>query len=147
MLGKYISEELDRGIMPENACLPCEHIAAFADDRLDIGNRKRVESHLAECRECYRLYADTLAVRAIITGRADAPSTEKRIAKVLMYAIPTALAASLALFIFSGNFKSGSPGAGAPAELKMPAASPVTVDDIKKKSDEFTNMTGNRAKK
>lgn len=146
MLGKYISKKLDKGAMPGSVCLPCEDIAAFADDRLDRVNRERVESHLADCRECYNLYADTISARVIVTGRADAPSSEKRIVKVFLYVIPAALAACLALVIFSGDFKGGSSGTRTPAELKMPVAPSVSVDEIRKKADEFRNMTGHSTK-
>jgi hypothetical protein len=147
MLGKYISQELDKGIMPQSACLPCEDIAAFADDRMDKTNRERVILHLGNCRDCYALYADTLATRALVTGRADAPTSDRRVAKVLMYAIPTALAACLALIIFSGVFKVGTPGTGGPTEMKMPATTTLPVDEIKKKADEFRNMSGHEGKK
>ena len=146
MLGKYISQELDKGIMPGSACLPCEDIAAFADDRLARSGRERVESHLADCRDCYRLYADTLAARTIVTGRADAPSSDKRIVKLLKYGIPAALAAGIALLLFAGNFRSDFSVSSTPAELRMPAVGPfLPVDAIGNKPakpDSFQNMSG-----
>lgn len=147
MLGKYISQKMDKDIMPQTACLPCEDIAAFVDDRLDMGNRERVKMHLADCLECYRLYADTIAAKLIATGRADSPTTEKRTVKALLYIVPTALAACLALMVFSGNFKGAAPGGTAPAEMKMPAGSTLPVAEIIKKKDGFTNMTGQQGKR
>ena len=150
MLGKYISQELDKGVMPESACLPCEDIAAFADDRLERGNRKRVEEHLADCRDCYRLYADTLTARAIATGRADAPSGDRRVVKLLKYAIPTVLAAGIALLIFSGNFRNDIPGSNTPSELKMPTAGPTlpldAIGNKPGKPEGFQNISGNQKK-
>jgi hypothetical protein len=150
MLGKYISQKLDKGAMPGSDCLPCEDIAAFADDRLDRGNRKRVESHLADCCDCYRLYADTLAARAIVSGRADAPSGDRRVVKLLKYAIPGVLAAGIALLIFSGNFRNDITGSNTPSELKMPTVGPsLPLDAIGSKPgkpDGFQNISGHPKK-
>ena len=54
---------------PARKCLPDETIAAWLEDRLDAGNRRRVISHLAECPDCAaragRIAEDLEAVAAV----------------------------------------------------------------------------------
>lgn len=96
------------------SCPDLEELAAFADGRLSGAARDAVVEHLADCEDCYEVYAETLRVREDLGPRAvpladDPPLTIPADAPVVVHprsfrpprwAVPVAaLAAAAALAV------------------------------------------------
>ena len=62
---------LSRLVKPVNAegdCPPPEDIAAFIDNQLSEGKRKKVMAHLNNCANCHQLYIETIETMNDIEG-------------------------------------------------------------------------------
>ena len=103
IIGRFISKNASGSGTPSEECLSAEEIAGFIDGCLHGDAHSRAVAHLADCRRCYSIYVDSLAMVREGTETENPKQVASLRRRFLFYAFPTALAAGIAMFLVYQN--------------------------------------------
>lgn len=99
MIGKYLVHSWDSSSTPTGRCLTCAELARFIDGSVNDTERATMTGHLADCKTCRHGYAETLKGLEELAECSVEVIHSSGWRRRLYFAVPTALAAGLALFL------------------------------------------------